>query len=302
MLSIIARKPPSTGSSLGPPSVNISVIIPTYNRAHLLERTLGSVQAQTLAPAEIILVDDGSTDNTATLVQQHFSDCRYLHQSNQGVSSARNHGIRTAKGEWLAFLDSDDEWLPGKLAAQRGALESAPEIRVCHTEEIWVRNGRRVNPMKKHAKTGGHIFQHCLPLCAISPSSVMIHHSIFDEVGLFDESLPACEDYDLWLRVCARHAVQFIDTPQIVKYGGHEDQLSHHYWGMDRFRIQALEKIIADPKLCPENRQAAIATLVEKAGIFAQGAEKRGKWEQAAVYREKQHRYQQQAQAAASPL
>lgn len=278
--------------------MNISVIIPSYNRAHILERALSSVQAQTLAPVEIIVVDDGSTDNTASFMQQQFPGCRYIHQENQGVSSARNHGIRAAKGEWLAFLDSDDEWLPGKLAAQKEALEAAPEMKICHTEEIWIRNGRRVNPMKKHAKIGGHIFRHCLPLCAISPSSVVIHHSIFKEAGLFDESLPACEDYDLWLRICAHHPVKFIDTPQIMKYGGHEDQLSRHYWGMDRFRIQALEKIIADPRLSTENRQAAIEMLVEKAGIFAQGAEKRGKLDQAGVYREKQRRYQGQSTPA----
>jgi GT2 family glycosyltransferase len=145
--------------------------------------------------------------------------------------------------------------------------------------------------MKKHAKTGGYIFNQCLPLCAISPSSVIIHHSVFEQVGLFDEELPACEDYDLWLRICARHPVEFLETPQIIKYGGHEDQLSHRHWGMDRFRIRALEKIIDDPELSTEYRQAAIETLVKKAGIFAQGAEKRGKVQQAAEYRQKQHDY-----------
>lgn len=278
-------------TSSHPESMQISVIIPTHNRAQVLARALESVQRQSHQPVETIVVDDGSTDGTAAMMQANFPACRYLPQENLGVSSARNRGIEAATGEWLAFLDSDDEWLPTKLAAQKAALETAPEVKLCHTEEIWIRNGRRVNPMKKHTKTGGYIFRQCLPLCAISPSSVIIHRSIFEEVGLFDEDLPACEDYDLWLRICARHPVAFIETPQIIKYGGHEDQLSRRHWGMDRFRIQALEKIIAEPKLSTENRQAALQMLISKAGIFAQGAEKRDNQSRAAEYREKQRHY-----------
>ena len=274
--------------------MDISVIIPTHNRAHVLDRALDSVLRQSLAPAEVIVVDDGSTDGTEKLMRKRFSSCHYLQQENLGVSSARNQGIKVATGDWLAFLDSDDEWLPSKLAAQKEALNDKG-LRLCHTEEIWIRNGRRVNPMKKHAKAGGWIFRQCLPRCAISPSSVLIHRSLFNDVGLFDESLPACEDYDLWLRICAFNPVLFIETPQITKYGGHSDQLSSRHWGMDRFRICALEKIIASPQLKPDDRQAAIEILVEKAEILALGAEKREKWEQASEYREKQHHYRQLA-------
>ncbi len=276
--------------------MNISVIIPTHNRAHSISRAIESVLQQSLPAAEIIIVDDGSSDNTAALIHGHFSDCRYLHQKNQGVSSARNRGIRAASGEWLAFLDSDDEWMPEKLAAQATALEHNPGMRLCHTEEIWIRNGKRVNPMKKHAKKGGWIFQHCLPLCAISPSSVILHRSLFQTIGLFDESLPACEDYDLWLRICAFYPTLFIKRPQIIKYGGHEDQLSRQHWGMDRFRIQALEKIIAHPQLSLTDRQAATEMLIKKADILAQGAIKRGKQTQADAYLAIQHRYQQHSQ------
>ena len=273
--------------------MNISVIIPTHNRAHTISQAIESVLKQSLPPTEIIIIDDGSTDGTAELVQNKFPNCRYLHQQNQGVSSARNSGISAASGEWLAFLDSDDEWMPDKLAAQASALECNPEAHLCHTEEIWIRNGKRVNQMKKHAKRGGWIFQHCLPLCAISPSSVIIHHSLFEAVGLFDEKLPACEDYDLWLRICAFYPTLFIETPQIIKHGGHEDQLSRKHWGMDRFRIQALEKIIAHPKLSPADRQAASEVLIKKAGILAQGAIKRGKQQQADTYLAKQQHHQQ---------
>ena len=274
--------------------MDISVIIPTHNRARLLARALRSVLDQTLKPREVIVVDDGSDDHTRELVSENYPECRYLSQSNRGVSSARNRGIAEATGEWLAFLDSDDEWLPGKLAAQRDALEQAPDRRICHTEEIWVRNGRRVNPMKKHAKEGGRIFLHCLPLCVISPSSVLIHRSLFDEVGTFDETLPACEDYDLWLRICARHPVAFVHQPQIVKYGGHADQLSRRHWGMDRFRVRALEGILAWQGLPDEYRAAATEILRQKAEILAQGALKRGRQTEAEEYRALAERYASQ--------
>jgi glycosyltransferase involved in cell wall biosynthesis len=271
--------------------MDISVIIPTHNRAQVLPRALDSVLAQTLAPAEIIVVDDGSTDGTRELMAEQYPQCIYLEQPNSGVSSARNRGIEAARGEWIAFLDSDDEWLAGKLAAQQKAITADPDCRICHTEEIWIRNGRRVNAMKQHAKIGGQIFLNCLPLCVISPSSVVIHRSLFSEVGLFDENLPACEDYDLWLRICARHPVTFVNKPQIIKYGGHEDQLSRRHWGMDRFRIQALQKLLESNELPKEYRQATIQMLVEKAQILANGALKRGKQEEAEEYRALQEQY-----------
>ncbi|MDE2825547.1 MAG: glycosyltransferase family 2 protein, partial [Gemmatimonadota bacterium] len=216
----------------------VSVVIPTYNRADRLPSAIRSVLEQTAPPAEIIVVDDGSTDGTPALVRT-FPGVRYLRQENQGVSAARNHGIGAAKHDWIALLDSDDEWLPGKLERQWGALERDPRYRFCHTDEIWIRKGRRVNPMKKHAKYGGHIFHHCLPLCVISPSSALIHRDLFERFGMFDPELPVCEDYDLWLRICAREPVLYVDEPLLLKYGGHEDQLSRAYWGMDRFRIRA---------------------------------------------------------------
>ncbi|RDH88572.1 MAG: glycosyl transferase [endosymbiont of Escarpia spicata] len=271
--------------------MQISVIIPTYNRVDTLPRALDSVLSQHLAADEVIVVDDGSTDETAELISRRYPQCRYLHQPNQGVSSARNLGIREAQGEWIALLDSDDAWLPQKLQLQSEALKAEPDHLICHTEEIWIRNGVRVNAMHKHAKSGGFIFDRCLPLCAISPSSVILHRSLFDSVGLFDERLPACEDYDLWLRICATEPVLFLSEPLITKYGGHADQLSHKHWGMDRFRIQALEKIVQDKRLQENDRFAAIEMLLKKAEIMAKGAEKRGKQARADFYRELQTRY-----------
>ena len=270
---------------------SVSVVIPTYNRAALLGRAVTSVERQTLRPLEIIIVDDGSTDDTRQLVERAFPKCHYLHQPNRGVSSARNLGIKTSRGEWIALLDSDDEWLPEKLANQLKLLTGLPDHPLCHTGEIWVRKGRRVNAMKKHAKSGGWIFFNCLPLCVISPSSVLIRRSLFDEIGLFDETLPACEDYDLWLRICSRHPVAYLETPQIVKYGGHTDQLSQKFWGMDRFRIRALEKIINSGAISGENLTLAASMLAHKAGILAKGAGKRGKSEEAESYLKLQSYY-----------
>ena len=275
-------------------SDDVSVVIPTFDRQSVLPRALESVLTQTCPVGEVIVVDDGSTDGTAEMVANEFPKVRLIVQENRGVSSARNRGIEAAGGKWLALLDSDDEWRPEKIERQLTVLESRPEQLICHTDEIWIRHHRRVNPKRKHAKFGGRIFQYCLPLCAMSPSSVLIHRSVFDEIGLFDEEMPACEDYDLWLRICARYPVHFLDEPLVVKYGGHPDQLSRRIWGLDRFRIRALEKALQSEYLGDDDRQATLAVLLEKIEIFIAGAEKRQKWDEAEVYRAKRQRWEDQ--------
>ena len=263
----------------------VSVIIPTFNRAAILGRALESVYAQTRPPHEVLVVDDGSTDDTAGRVARDWPRVRYHPRPHAGVSAARNFGIRKATGTWIALLDSDDQWLPHKLEKQLACIRRDPGARLIHSDEIWIRNGRRVNPMARHAKSGGRIFERCLPLCCISPSAALIHRSVFEHVGLFDESLPACEDYDLWLRVCARHEVHYIDEPLVIKHGGHADQLSRRYWGMDRFRIQALHRLLDSGILDREQRRAALAVLEKKIRIYSNGAEKRRRFEEAARYR-----------------
>ncbi|MDX2456439.1 MAG: glycosyltransferase [Gammaproteobacteria bacterium] len=271
--------------------MKISVIIPSWNRADRLGAALDSVYAQSVAPHEVIVVDDGSTDNTRELLSRHYLDVHTIFQQNKGVSQARNTGITAATGDWIALLDSDDRWEPGKLEQQQAAIRANPGFKLCHSDEIWIRNGKRVNPMKKHAKHGGRIFRYCLPLCVISPSTVMIHRDLFTEMGLFDETLPACEDYDLWLRICAVYPVLYVDQPLIIKVGGHADQLSRRYWGMDRFRIQALEKILAADVLGEQDHAAALETLLEKTAIMIQGAVKHDNHTLANSYREKQHKH-----------
>ena len=267
------------------------MVVPTFDRASVLSRALDSVIEQTRLPAEVIVVDDGSTDATAELVESRFPGVRLLRQENRGVSAARNRGIEASRGEWIALLDSDDEWRPRKLERQLSALEAQPDLRICHTDEIWIRKGRRVNPRQIHAKHGGWIFEHCLPLCAMSPSSIVIHRSIFEAVGMFNEALPACEDYDLWLRICSRYPVLYLDEPLVVKYGGHEDQLSSRIWGLDRFRIQALEKVLCDGSLSDDDRESAAAMLLQKVDIYLTGARKRGKSSDVKEYEDKRARW-----------
>ena len=252
----------------------------------MLEQALHSVIMQHRPADEIIVIDDGSTDNTASLVAGQFPQVRYLKQAHLGVSRARNTGIGMARGNWIALLDSDDTWHPDKLAHQSRLVQDQPECVLVHCDEIWIRHGRRVNQGKKHRKRGGYIFRHCLPLCAISPSAALIKKSLFGEIGLFDENLPACEDYDLWLRICSRYPVEYIDMPLLSKYGGHQDQLSKQFWGMDRFRIRALHKILTQNCLAQPDRQAAIEMLVHKCQIFIKGSEKRDRLDESACYRD----------------
>ena len=260
---------------------SISVIIPVYNRYNLIDRAIKSVLQQTRPPDEIIVIDDGSTDGTDMIIKKNYPDIILLQQKNRGVSCARNNGIKNAKGTWITLLDSDDEWLPEKLEKQLMTLQDNSSSQICHTDEIWIRNGVRVNPMKKHRKYGGNIYKYCLPLCVISPSSIMIHKDIFKDVGLFDENLPVCEDYDLWLRICSRYPVLYLRKKLIKKYGGHDDQLSLRFWGMDRFRIQALEKMINDPVLSENNRKATVATAINKVRILQKGLLKHNHKEEA---------------------
>ena len=257
--------------------MKISVIIPTYNRKKTLARAIRSVFNQSFSPFEILIIDDGSNDGTEEWVKENFQNIKYIYQNNHGVSSARNIGIENAYGDWVAFLDSDDEWLPNKLYKQVKSIESNPKMKFFHTNEIWIRNGVRVNQMKKHKKYGGYIFEKCLDICRVSPSSVLIQKEVFDNIGIFDESLRVCEDYDLWLRITSKYPVAFLDIPLIYKYGGHADQLSKVNDGIESYRIQSLEKIIKSGLLSDEQKVLAVNALVNKMKIYSKGLEKRKK-------------------------
>lgn len=223
--------------------IDISVVIPTYNRYEFLKRALESVYSQSYHAKEIIVVDDGSTDNT-NLIKKQFPKIKYIYQQNRGVSHARNTGIKNATRQWIAFLDSDDEWHVEKLQKQVALHKNNPEILISYTDELWIRDGKELKVPKKYKKYAGEIFDKCLGHCIIAPSSSLVHKNLFDSVGIFDENLEVCEDYDLWLRIAFREKIGLVDEKLIVKYAGHDNQLSFKHWGMDRFRVQALEKLL----------------------------------------------------------
>lgn len=234
---------------------------------------------------EIVVVDDHSEMDIENLIHLFKSDSsnfgsssplpiRLMKSEGQGVSAARNTGIRSSDSELIALLDSDDEWKPDKVLQQTELLKTRLEIPLVHTEEIWIRNGIRVNPMKKHKKSGGRIFGPCTRLCLISPSAALMKRSLLDEVGLFDESFTVCEDYELWLRVTALFEVGFIDEPLTIKYGGHEDQLSRKYHSMDLWRVRALAKFINHPRLSEEEKRIVVEEIKFKCQVLLKGFEK----------------------------
>ena len=257
--------------------MKISVVIPTFNRIKILDRTLDSVINQTIKPYEIIVVDDGSNDQTGNWIKNKFPEINYFYQKNMGVSTARNTGIDMAKGDWIAFLDSDDEWNKDKLELQSKAIHNNKDLPLSHTNEIWIKNGVRINQKRSHQKFGGQIFNHCLKKCIISPSTVIIRKDIFNEIGLFDTSLPICEDYDLWLRVTARYPVLLLEKELTIKYGGHSDQLSNIDSGIEKYHIISLEKLLLKNFIDPVYKKNAKEVLLQKLDIYRRGLKKRNK-------------------------
>ena len=270
----------------------VSVIIPTYNRLPMLKEALDSVLSQDFDDFELIVVDDGSTDGTAEVIKGYGGRVKLLqYPENRGVSAARNQGILKARGKYIAFLDSDDLWVKGKQKIQVAFLDDNPHYPLCYTDEIWIRKGRRVNPKFKHAKYSGWIFEKCLPLCTISPSSAMMRKALFSKVGLFDEALPVCEDYDFWLRVSVRFPIFFINRKLIIKRGGHSDQLSQRSWGNDRYRVIALEKLLSEPYIRSDERQMILAEMKRKCQILSKGFFKRGNELEGRHYQEMMKQY-----------
>lgn len=261
--------------------MDITVVIPAYNRYELLKRALRSVYTQTYQACEIIVIDDGSTDNTSKIIQD-FPSINYIFQNNGGVSSARNLGIEHASCEWIAFLDSDDEWLEHKLETQVAFHSLDREMLMSYTDENWIRDGVCVKVPKKFQKVGKDILLENLSYCNIAPSSTLMHKKLFESVGLFDTTLEVCEDYDLWLRVLMTHRIGLVREKLINKYAGHEEQLSFKYWGMDRFRVVTLEKLLqSDSLVAEEYSQHIKEELGKKYKLLLKGAIKHKREEEA---------------------
>ncbi|MBU0694168.1 MAG: glycosyltransferase [Candidatus Omnitrophica bacterium] len=264
-----------------------SVIIPTYNRKDFLKVAIDSVLCQTFENFELIIVDDGSTDGTENLVT-NYKDIRinYIHQKHKGVSSARNKGITNAQGKFISFLDSDDRFRKEKLETTSRYIKKYPQYKIFHTEEIWYRNGKLLPQKIYHKKPLGLIFKNAVKLCCISPSTAVIKKDIFSQVGLFDEKLPACEDYEFWLRVTSQFPVFLIPEYLTVKEGGHPGQQSKKYPAMDKFRIYALKKILESGRLNKSNYAAALEEFRNKCSVYIKGAIKRGKIKEVALYKQ----------------
>jgi glycosyltransferase involved in cell wall biosynthesis len=265
---------------------NISIIIPSYNRENLLLKAIDSLVVQTYRHFEIIIVDDGSTDNTCTAIQKYHDDrIRYVYQENRGPAAARNRGIKEARYSHIAFLDSDDWFVPEKLETQLVRMKEEPHYLISHTDEIWYRRGKLLNQKKRHHKPGGYIFARCLELCTVSMSTVMVRRELFDTIGLFDESLPCCEDYDFWLRASIEHPFLKIDESLTLKDGGRPDEISVQYSvGMDKYRITSICNLLEKESLSPEQIALAKKELAYKCTVYGNGCIKHGRPEEGQYY------------------
>lgn len=259
----------------------ISVVIPTYNRCGYLAGAIRSVLAQTNPCAELLVVDDGSTDETASLVRELADSSnvplRYLRQENKGAAAARNLGVKRAGSDIICFLDSDDRWRPEKLELQLTALLESGCL-ISHTREKWLRRGRHLNQKRKHQPPEGNIFKACLPMCVVGMSTVMVRREIFARYGYFDESLPCCEDYDFWLRVSWEQRFKLVPEQLTIKHGGREDQLSNMYrTGMDKYRIRALANLLCRENLTQDEYHLVLRELERKCRIYGKGCIKHGR-------------------------
>ena len=263
----------------------VSVIIPTYNRRELLGLAIDSVLNQTYDNFELLVIDDGSDDGTDEFVASYGNKVRYLYQDNLGASAARNTGIRAARHDLLAFLDSDDQFTSEKLECQVSAMLREPDFLISHTDEIWYRRGKLLNQKNKHEREGGDVFQRSLEMCVIGMSTVMARREVFVMFGLFDESLPCCEDYDLWIRVSCKQSFLLVPEPLTIKDGGRDDQLSQiHRVGMDRFRIASIIKAIDSGGLSPGQDELARMELGRKCHIYGEGCLKHGREDEGRHY------------------
>jgi glycosyltransferase involved in cell wall biosynthesis len=259
----------------------VSIIIPTFNRGDFLLKAINSVLNQTYQNFELIIVDDGSTDHTFEVTRSFViqEKIKYIRQENAGVSKARNKGAEVANGFYISFLDSDDEWLPLKLEKQIEYFKSNPKIEIAFTDEIWIRNNKRVNQKIIHKKTGGRIFKQCIQQCFIAPSSVIMTRDLFCLMGKFDETFTVCEDYDLWLKISSLYEIGLIDEALIIKNGGHDDQLSRKYFAMDLWRLKSLQNILNTRKLSIEDESAVKISIEQRGQILLIGYQKHGNME-----------------------
>lgn len=199
----------------------VSVIIPTYNRAGTIMRSIQSVMEQSYSEWELIIVDDGSTDHTEDIVKsvtEQDTRVRYIPcPENKGQAYARNTGIQTARGEYIAFQDSDDCWMPDKLQRQMSMMEAHPEYGLVYGQVVYDENGRLSVPYPP-TDAGEQIFKACLKQNQIGTPTMLVRKAVFDKIGMFDTTLAALEDYELALRITKHFSTGFIAAPVLKAY------------------------------------------------------------------------------------
>jgi glycosyltransferase involved in cell wall biosynthesis len=241
----------------------VSAIIPTYNRSRDLRIAVGTALAQTYPASalEIIVVDDGSTDDTAAVVRELGDRVRYLKKPNGGVSSARNHGMAAARGDYLALLDSDDEWLPTHVAEQADFLDRHPDFGLVITDVARMDEQRRdfeIFHRREFIPVDGWVLPYVLRNPALAPASAMLTRAVYEDVGGFDETLRTAEDLDFHLRIALRWQIGVIEKPLTRAMRGHEglSALARTY----RDYLEVVERFVAQHKdaIAPRDRDAAL--------------------------------------------
>lgn len=265
----------------------VSVIIPVYNRFEMAKEAVASVIGQTYRDLELIIVDDGSIDMTPLLPTYFADDLRvkYIKLKHSGMPGlVRNKGVDVARGKYIAFLDSDDLWVSGKLESQMKYLAKNPSCKIVHSRETWIRNGKTVSQAGFNHRRFGDIFEDALEKCIVGPSTVLIEKKLYEELGGFRDDLEIAEDYELWLRLCNSNSIGYIDEPLITKRAGHGDQLSEKYGQIEIFRIRGLQNLVEQRYFSPENQKLAEQELAKKCRIYAAGCRKRNKTIEAAIH------------------
>jgi glycosyltransferase involved in cell wall biosynthesis len=295
----------------------VSVIIPTYNRERLVCEAAASVLAQSFQDFELIIADDGSTDNTeknlerytgyAAHTRAHWSThgphepvhgTVYLKLRHSGMPGlVRNKGSQAARGRYLAFLDSDDLWLPEKLELQMRLFQADTEPPLlCHTREKWLRGEKEISQAGQKHRREGDIFADALVKCVIGPSTLVVEKAFFENHGGFREDLEIAEDYELWLRMTFTQPVQYVDKALTIKRAGikqagvrgpdEENNLSEKYGHIEIFRIRALRDLVDKGFFSSHAAKEKLAReeLARKCGIYACGCHKRGRPAEAAEY------------------
>jgi glycosyltransferase involved in cell wall biosynthesis len=229
----------------------ISIIIPSYNSARFVLHAVQSALEQTYSPVEVIVVDDGSTDDTRERLVTREDRIRYVYQSNGGPSKARNRGINEAQGDLIAFLDADDQWLPDKLQKQWKSLQANPDTCLVHTDlyRLYEPSGAIVHKYRDRKRFSGYCYNEFFWGNALLTSSVLVTRRCLEEIGKFDEEIGYAEDLDLWIRIARYFPLSYVVEP-LVLYREHPTNASRNQRMMLEGEYYALAKALrADPTL-----------------------------------------------------